>query len=306
MFLDVIWLHIRGVGEWTNSLYNYFERTDKEAILSDDLAKDLEIMPSINSDEDHLSMAVNCSSIRPTTPSVMGDNMNMSLTPCLVPSFANSSLELTSCSPNETVIEMNKYAYKNALINTTYTKEADGDRKTDTAIEIDKKLSVASKDSVGSSFSSRSFSLYLPHRRTSFSSTSGSRAVQAKNKEDIKILLDASRNSLRVEDAYGGHAIARRKSKEKRRSVRVSIAKRGLRRCQTVIVMPVAYDEDDNDAKTNLKDSNLKTEEEMKDLKREEEIENVVLSQKPLKVRTYLEFVYNLISFVFFNGISVV
>lgn len=249
-------------------------------------------MPSINSDEDHLSMAVNCSSIRSTTPSVIGDNMNLSLTPCLAPSFANSSLELTPYSHNNTVIEMNKYAYKNALMNTTFTKQAD-EQKKDTAIEMEKekKFSVTSKDSAGSSLSSRSFSLYLPHRRTSFSSTSGSRAVQAKNKEDIKILVDASRNSLRVEDAYGGDAISRRKSKEKRRSVRVSIAKRGLRRCQTVIVMPVADDEDDNDAKTNLKDSNLKTEEEMKDLKREEEIENVVLSQKPLKVRIPLKFV---------------
>lgn len=252
-------------------------------------------MPSLNSDEDHLSMAVNCSSIRSTTPSVMGDNMNMSLTPCIEPSFANSSLELTPYSPNNTVIEINKYAYNNALMNTTYTKQAEAERKKDTAIEMEKvkKFSVTSKDSAGSSLSSRSFSLYLPHRRTSFSSTSPSRAIQAKNKEDVKILLTASRNSLRVEDAYGGDAVLRRKPKEKRRSVRVSIAKRGLRRCQTVIVMPVADDEDDNDAaKTDLKDSNLKTEEEMKDLKREEEIENVVLSQKPLKVRLSLKFVF--------------
>lgn len=244
-------------------------------------------MPSVTSDEDHLSMAVNCSSFRSVTPSFMNDNTNMSLTPGSGPSFGNCTLELTPYSHNDTVIEMSKRAYKNALMNKTFTREPGDEHNADSVIEMekDKKLSVTSKDSTGSSLSSRSFSLYLPHRRTSFSSTSSSRIIQAKNKEDVKVLLEVSRNSLRVEDAYAGQGLSRSKSKEKRRSVRVSVAKRGLRRCQTVIVMPVAVDDDDHDTKIeDLKDSNLKTEEEMKDLKREAEVENVVLSQKPLKV----------------------
>jgi hypothetical protein len=28
--LDYMWLHIRGVGEWTNRLYNYFEREQEK------------------------------------------------------------------------------------------------------------------------------------------------------------------------------------------------------------------------------------------------------------------------------------
>jgi len=27
---DYMWLHIRGVGEWTNRLYNYFEREQEK------------------------------------------------------------------------------------------------------------------------------------------------------------------------------------------------------------------------------------------------------------------------------------
>lgn len=291
-------MHIRGVGEWTNSLYNYFERADKEAVLSDELAKDLELVPSLKSDEsDQVSMAVNCSSMRSVTPSCAGD---LSLTPTYQNVFQDSTLQFTTPnSANDTVIEVKNFpcaAYKNALMDRTYTKQAPDSlvdstevARDETVVEIEKekKLSVTSKDSTGSSLSSRSFSLYLPHRRTSFSSTSASRVIQLKNKEDLKVMLaEQCKNSLRVDDMVGGHrTLQRRSAKEKRRSVRVSVAKKGLRRCQTVIVMPtVVEDEEDNDFKSDLMNAVLKNEEEMKDLKREAEVENVVLTQKPLKV----------------------
>lgn len=277
-------------------------------MLSDDLAKDLEIVPSLKSDDGNLSMAVNCPSIRSATPSLLGDGNSIAMTPSFKNAFQDATLQFTTpTNLNDTVIEVNSYpAYRNALMNTTFVKDSDIDATTPTEttveMEKEKKMSFASKESAGSSLSSRSFSLYLPHRRTSFCSTSGSRAIQAKNKEDIKLMLDEiTRNSLRVEDIHTGgssrlsHRLSSRLShktlKEKRRSVRVSIAKKGLRRCQTVIVMPTV-DDDDNDFQPDLRDVILKTEEEMKDLKREAEVENVVLTQKPLKVRFAYFYLY--------------
>lgn len=42
--LDYMWLHIRGVGEWTNRLYSYFEEEQKKLHLLNE-----EIPGSVNS-----------------------------------------------------------------------------------------------------------------------------------------------------------------------------------------------------------------------------------------------------------------
>lgn len=103
------------------------------------------------------------------------------------------------------------------------------------------------------------------------------------------MLAEHSRLSVATEDVFSNNSrmsgSSRRPPKEKRKSVRVSMAKHGLRRCQTVILMPTVAEDDEEDVKMELEKDIPTTEEEVKDLQREVEVENVVLSQQPLRVR---------------------
>lgn len=44
LYLDYMWLHIRGVGEWTNRLYSYFEEEQQKLHLLNE-----ELPGSVNS-----------------------------------------------------------------------------------------------------------------------------------------------------------------------------------------------------------------------------------------------------------------
>ncbi|XP_054713586.1 NADPH oxidase 5-like [Uloborus diversus] len=275
---DVIWLHIRGVGEWTNSLYSFFEREDKEAILSDELVDTINLNRSIKSSkEDDSSVAVECSVDAGFLKPSSAGNLRHSSRSCPDTTFSY-------CSPCYVTEEQRIVNGDNSMSNLFDTSK-------ETIVPVDKLDNVTMTPNVsqGSSLSSRSSSARFPHRRTSFSSTSTSRAIMLKNKSDIKAIFAEQNNKtsvfLEVPFSTHGRTSPSKFPKEKRKSVRVSVAKKGLRRCQTVIVMPaVIEDDEDEETKNDLENENLKTEEEVKDLKREVEVENVVLTQKTLKI----------------------
>ncbi|PRD30244.1 UNVERIFIED_CONTAM: NADPH oxidase 5 [Trichonephila clavipes] len=284
---DVLWLHIRGVGEWTNSLYNYFKREDRDAVLSDELAKNLEEITNSLRNDSLLSRAF----IRHSSCVESPPGIELPKNCSLVSARSHEGDKTFKCqSPhldgneepnkNKSDVSTNRNALDSAsFLNPSFFSDNDINQ---TVIEMEKRNATFSVSSAISNFLEPAPPNW---RRTSLSSFSSSRAIRRKNQEDIRnILAETTGNSEQdVFSTYSRISSARGK-REKRRSVRVSVARHGLRRCQTVIVMPTVNEDDEDDSKVDLDKSVQSTEEEIKDLKREVEVENVVVSQEPLRI----------------------
>ncbi|GIX91341.1 NADPH oxidase 5 [Caerostris extrusa] len=288
---DVMWLHIRGVGEWTNSLYNYFQREDREAVLSDELAKNFRDLASMSINDSILSSAFIRHSSCVESPPGIDCPKNCSL---LSATLNDGDKTFVCQSPHlddsDGAVKQSTFNFRHALGDATFYNNSffAENPMNQTVIEMERNdttYSISNRDSDGS-FAANSLSVNLDWRRTSFTSFSASRAIQKKNKEDIRNIL-AEHNRLSVgEDVFSNASrlsVKSRKQREKRKSVRVSVAKHGLRRCQTVIVMPTVNEDEEEDVKLEL-DKIHQTEEEVKDLKREVEVENVIVSQEPLRI----------------------
>ncbi|CAL1267604.1 unnamed protein product [Larinioides sclopetarius] len=287
---DFIWLHIRGVGEWTNSLYSFFQREDREAVLSDELLKNLNDITNSLKNESLPSRGFIYHSSCTETPPGLDIPKNCSLSRIMDKTFKCQSPhdddivapEKHNSVGSDVRLELNDSSFLNPSFNT--------DNLNQTVIELgkgDRTFIYSNRDSEGSAVGNMLAS--TSHwRRTSFTSCSTSRAIQQKNKEDIRSMLAEHSRLSAGEEVFSNNSRlstkSRRLQKEKRKSVRVSMAKHGLRRCQTVIVMPTVSEDDEEEVKMELEKDVLATEEEVKDLKREVEVENVVVSQKPLRV----------------------
>lgn len=265
---DVIWLHIRGVGEWTNRLYTFFEETDKEAVWSDELARNLSILPT-------------------------GDDSNFAKTPNTSTPFSNQKkISIQKPHPGVGKSFSETYAYTNAMYDTftvSSAKEEIGSLPPSPKITIEmaEDTSTNSADDQNSVINIADDSSGLASdqspdkdncRRTSLGSASNSLAIQRRNKEDLRRILSEQgieRDKSLSRSVWSPHR------KEKRKSVRVSMAARGLRRCQTVIIMPTVSEGDDYEESLG---ELLETEEDVKELQRETEAENVVVAQQPLKI----------------------
>ncbi|GIX84209.1 NADPH oxidase 5 [Caerostris darwini] len=289
---DVIWLHIRGVGEWTNSLYNYFQREDREAVLSDELAKNFRDLASMSINDSILSNAFIRHSSCVESPPGIDCPKNCSL---LSATLNDGDKTFVCQSPHlddsDGAVKQSTFNFRHALGDATFYNNSffAENPMNQTVIEMERSdttYSISNRDSDGS-FAANSLTVNPDWRRTSFTSFSASRAIQKKNKEDIRSIL-AEHNRLSVgEDVFSNVSrlsVKSRKQREKRKSVRVSVAKHGLRRCQTVIVMPTVNEDEEEDVKLELDKIGHQTEEEVKDLKREVEVENVIVSQEPLRI----------------------
>ncbi|XP_015925086.1 NADPH oxidase 5 isoform X2 [Parasteatoda tepidariorum] len=284
---DVIWLHVRGVGEWTNSLYNYFDRTEKEAVLSDELAKNLEVecQSQVGSEQ------LNCFRDSTTSDVLAGTDRN-----CSALSYLKINDATFICTPEpeqkiihreNALISSSSDILDDTFVNPSFVSEDDANQ---TVIEMElgkgRQQNNSNKDSV-SSLSINS-NVDLVWRRTSFTSNSTSRAIQKKNREDIRSYMAEQSINISRPDTTTNRSSSRLSvkgfPKSKRKSVRVSIAKKGLRRCQTVIVMPTVAEDEEEEPKMDLDKDVLPTEEEIKDLNREIEFENVIVKQEPLKI----------------------
>ncbi|CAL1270023.1 unnamed protein product [Larinioides sclopetarius] len=288
---DVIWLHIRGVGEWTNSLYNYFQREDREAVLSDELVKKLNDPANSLKSDSLVTRGFLYHSSYTETPPGLDNPKNCSLLSarstdnsfkCQLPHEDYISVpEKHRSLGSEIRLELNDSAFLNPSFY--------ADNLNQTVLEMGKGDTTFTHSNRGSAESDiGNTTPSTPNwKRTSFTSFSTSRAIQQRNKEDMRSMLaEHSRPPSSVEEVFSSNSRlsikGRRPAKGRRKSVRVSMAKQGLRRCQTVIVMPTVNEDDEEDVKME-KDVRAK-EEEVKDLKIEGEVENVVVSQKPLKV----------------------
>ncbi|KAG8184662.1 hypothetical protein JTE90_012147 [Oedothorax gibbosus] len=291
--MDDLWLHIRGVGEWTNSLHNYFQREDQEAVLSDELAKNLDDLPDF----------AKCNNALAPRFSSLGSSSDIKN--CSFLTAGQTKLDATFVVPspipmvnglggkgNNSVSSAFRKALDDTFTNPSFCSDNESNQ---TVIEMergDRTFSVSTKSPKSSvSTTNDPRTMFDAWKRTSFTSASTSRAIQMKNKEDIRAMLaEHSRNASAMDEIVSNHSRLSLKGhpKQKRKSVRVSVCKRGLRRCQTVVVMPtVCEDEDEEEAimpeKDEVKDL-PPTEEEVKDLNRETEVENVIISPQPLKI----------------------
>ncbi|GBN74322.1 NADPH oxidase 5 [Araneus ventricosus] len=290
---DVIWLHIRGVGEWTNSLYSYFQREDREAVLSDELVKKLNDPTNSLKSDSLVSRGFFYHSSCKETPPGLDIPKNCSLL------SARSMDNTFKCqSPHENYISVpGKYRSVGSEIRLELNDSSFlnpsfyADNLNQTVLEMgkgDTAFTYTDRDSAESAIGNTTPS--TPNwKRTSFTSFSTSRAIQQRNKEDMRSMLaEHSRPSSTAEEVFSSSSRlsikGRRPPKERRKSVRVSMAKQGLRRCQTVIMMPTVNEDDEEEVKMEMEKGIHATEEEVKDLKREGEVENVVVSQKPLRV----------------------
>ncbi|KFM67739.1 hypothetical protein X975_13448, partial [Stegodyphus mimosarum] len=288
---DVIWLHIRGVGEWTNSLYSYFQREDKEAILSDELAQNLAHHSSQNDDKQAqpneclLSVETdNPSNLKPAK-AIPVTSVDGKDSPDDTFVFKSTS---SAVSPNEATASKapGNYSCLNIVDDKSYTNSSfcSDESVNDTVIKLDSldtTYSVNLKVNRGSSLNERSGSPSI-WQRISLRSTSTSQAKRI-NKENIRSALAVpDKNTLKLENSHHSRLSWKKSPKEKRKSVRISVAKRGLRRCQTVIVMPTVGDDEDYEELKNEEDEDYLKNEDVKDLKHEEE--NIVMTQKSLKI----------------------
>ncbi|XP_055948643.1 NADPH oxidase 5-like [Argiope bruennichi] len=280
---DVIWLHIRGVGEWTNSLYSYFQREDREAVLSDELVKNLSDPANSLKNESLVSRGFIYHSSCTETPPGLDIPKNCSLLSARIMDKDDISVsEKHSSKGSEIRLELNDSSF----LNPTFYP----DNLNQSVIEMGKDDNTFKYSNNGSNESiTGKDTTSPPHwQRTSFTSFSTSRAIQQKNKEDIRSMLAEHSRHPTGEELFSSDSRlsvkSRRPPKGRRKSVRVSMAKQGLRRCQTVIVMPTVSEDDEEEVKTELEKDAQAMEAEVEDLKREVEVENVVVSQKPLRV----------------------
>lgn len=261
---DVIWLHVRGVGEWTNRLYTFFDEKDKEAVLCDELAKNMSVV-SLGD--------VSSSASSPNTSTPLSNQTKMATLQKHHPVVGKSFSEA--------------YAYTNSVYDTFIISSPKGENgsQPQVTIQITEDISENSVDDQNSATSIANDSGDLASnknpikdnlRTTSLGSTSSSMAIQKRNKEDVKRIL-AEQRTERDKPV----TVWSPNRKEKRKSVRVSVASRGLRRCQTVIVMPTVNEDDDDEENVDVFPE---TEEDIKDLRIKTEAENVVVAQQPLKI----------------------